>query len=73
MYDQAFTNSFHAKMESIQYNACLAITGVIRRRAKENIYEELGVESIQLHRWKLCLSYKVFKDGTQKYLLIAFL
>ena len=50
MYDQAFTNSFHAKMESIQYNACLAITGVIPRRAKENIYEELGVESIQLHR-----------------------
>ena len=29
-YDQAFNNSFHAKMESIQYNACLAITGAIR-------------------------------------------
>ena len=29
LYDQAFNNSFHSKMESIQYNACLAITGAI--------------------------------------------
>ena len=29
LYDQAFNNSSHAKMESIQYNACLAITGAI--------------------------------------------
>ena len=29
-YDQAFNNSFHTKTESIQYNDCLAITGVIR-------------------------------------------
>ena len=29
LYDQAFSNSFHAKMESIQYNACLAITGAL--------------------------------------------
>ena len=30
LYDGAFNDSFHAKMESIQYNACLAITGAIR-------------------------------------------
>ena len=30
LYDKAFNNSFHAKMESIQYNACLAITRAIR-------------------------------------------
>ena len=30
LYYQAFNNSFHAKMESFQYNACLAITGTIR-------------------------------------------
>ena len=29
LYYQTFNNSFHAKMESIQYNACLAITGAI--------------------------------------------
>ena len=35
LYDQAFNNSFHAKMESIQYNACLAITGAIRCTSRE--------------------------------------
>ena len=62
LYDQAFSNSFHANMKSIQYNACLAIT--------EKIYQELGLESLQLRRWyrKLCLFYKVFKNEHPKYL-----
>ena len=64
LYDQAFNNSFHAKIESIQYNACLAITGVIRGTSREKIYQELRLESVQLCRWyrKLCLFYKVFKN-----------
>ena len=71
LYDQAFNNSFHAKMESIQYNACLAITGAIRGTSREKIYQELGLESLQLRRWyrKLCLFYKVFKNEHPKYLL----
>ena len=57
LYDQAFDNSFHGKMESIQCNACLAITGAIRGTSREKIYQELGLESLQLRRWyrKLCL------------------
>ena len=51
LYDQAFNNSFHAKMESIQYNACLAIIGAIRGMSREKIYQELGLESLQLCRW----------------------
>ena len=35
VYDQASNNSFQAKMESIQYNACLAITGAIRGTSRE--------------------------------------
>ena len=38
-------------MESIQYNAYLAITGVIQGTSKERIYQELGLESLQLCRW----------------------
>ena len=70
LYDQAFNNSFHAKIESIQYNACLAITGAIRGTSREKIYQELGLESLQLRRWyrKLCLFYKVFKNEHPKYL-----
>ena len=63
LYDQAFNNSFHAKIESIQYNACLAIRGAIRGTSREKIYQELGLESLQFRRWyrKLCLFYKGFK------------
>ena len=28
IYDQAFNNSFHQKIESLQYNAALAVTGI---------------------------------------------
>ena len=46
LYDEPFNNSFHAKMESIQYNACLAIAGAIRGSSREKIYQELGLESL---------------------------
>ena len=47
IYDRAQNSLFHQNMESIQYNATLAITGAIRRISKEKIYEELGFESLQ--------------------------
>ena len=70
LYDQAFNNSFHAKIESIQYNACLATTGVNRGLSREKIYQELGLESLQFCRCyrQLCLFYKVFKNEHPKYL-----
>ena len=70
VYDQASNNSFQAKMESIQYNACLTITGAIRGTPREKIYQELGLESLQLRCWyrKLCLFYKFFKNEHPKYL-----
>ena len=40
---------FHQKLESIQYNACLAITGAIRGKSKEKLYQELALESLQYH------------------------
>ena len=56
-YDQTFNASFHEKIESIQYNACLALTGAIRGTSKEKIYQELALGSLQIGRWykKLCL------------------
>ena len=57
-------------MESIQYNACLAITGAIRSTSREKFYQELGLESLQLRCWyrKVCLFYEVFKNEHPKYL-----
>ena len=47
IHDQAYNDSFHQKLESIQYNAALAITGVIRDTSSEKLYQELGLESLQ--------------------------
>ena len=70
IYDQAFNNSFHQEIESLQYNIGLAITGAIRGSSREKIYQELGLESLQQRRCcrKLCLFFKVYKNQRPKYL-----
>ena len=70
LYDQAYNMFFNHKLESIQYNACLAITGAIPVTSKEKIYQELGLESFQLRRryGKLGMFYKNYKDGSPQYL-----
>ena len=63
-YDRTFINSFHERLESIQYNAALAITGAIRGSSREKRYQELGFESLQQRRWyrKPCLFYKIINS-----------
>ena len=70
IYDQAYNEAFHQKLESIQYNASLALSGAIRGLSREKIYHELGLESLQRRRWysKLCLFYKIFKEKKPLYL-----
>ena len=50
VFDQAFNNSFHQRIESIQYNVALAITGAIRGTSNEKLYQELSFESLQSRR-----------------------
>ena len=47
---------FIKKLESIQYDAALAITGAIRGTSSEKLYQGLGLKSLQQRRWylKLC-------------------
>ena len=70
IYDQAYNLSFHQKLESIQYNAALALTGAIRGSSREKLYQELGLESLQLRRWykKLCCFYKICNKQDPGYL-----
>ena len=69
IYDQAYNASFYPKLELLQYNACLAITGAIRNTSREKLYEELGLESLQLRRWfrKLSCFYKLFNSENPHY------
>ena len=46
-----FSPPFHEKLESIQYNGALAITGAIRGSSREKLYQELGFESLKQRRW----------------------
>ena len=57
IYDQSYNTSFQQKLESVKYNAALAITGAIRGSSREKLYQELGLESLQQRRCyrKLCL------------------
>ena len=61
---------FQQKMETIQYNAALAITGAIRGSSREKLYQELGLETLQLRCWyrKLCCFYKILTSQSPKYL-----
>ena len=62
--DQTYKASFHRKLESIQYSACLVITGTIRGTSYERLNQELGLETLQSRRWfrKLCLFYKIVNN-----------
>ena len=70
IYDQAYNSDFHDKLESVQYNACLAITSAIRGTSTEKIYRELGLESLKSKRWfrKICHFYKIFSEKSPSYL-----
>ena len=70
IYDQVFNSSFHEKLESIQNNACLAITGAIRGTSSEKLYQELGLESLKSRRWfrKHCHFYKILNEKSPSYL-----
>ena len=60
IYDQVFKELFDQKLELIQYNAALAITGAIRGTSREKLYQELGLESPQKQHCyrKLCYFLK---------------
>ena len=50
IYNQTYNYSFDQKMESIQYNAAIAITGAIRGTPTEKLYQKLGLESLRKRR-----------------------
>ena len=70
IYDRAYNTSFHQNIESIQYNAALAITGAVRGTSREKLYQELGFESLQQRRWyrKLCFLFKIINNQSPRYL-----
>ena len=69
-YDHLQYEPFCEKLESIQYKAALAITGVIQGSSRKKNYQELGLESLKSRRWYRCLScmFKIRKEKEPNYL-----
>ena len=69
IYNEAQNETFDQKLESIQYNACLALSEAIRGSSREKRCQELGLKSLQSRRWyrKLSLFYKISKENKPVY------
>ena len=70
IYDHAFNESFHQRLESIQCNAVIETTGTIRGTSSEKLFQELGLEILKSRRWfrKLYLFYKILPSESPSYL-----
>ena len=57
-------------IESVQYNACLAITGAIKKSSRNRLYQELGIESLRDRRWyrRLVFFFKIVNGISPNYL-----
>ena len=63
IFDKTNNKSFKSRIESIQYKACVAITGAIQGTSRERLYRELGLESLSDRCWfrKLTFFIKLLK------------
>ena len=70
IFDKPNNESFKSRIESIQYKACIAITGAIQGTSRERLYRELGLESLSDRCWfrKLTFFYKIVKGLSPLYL-----
>ena len=61
---------FVKKLESVQYNAALAITGAIKGTSQVKLCRELGLKSLKLRRKlrRLSTFYKIKTIGLPSYL-----
>ena len=67
IYDQLNKDVLENKLERIEYNAALAITGAIRGTSRDNIYKELEIES-RRSLTRLLTFHKIKTAGFRSYL-----
>ena len=61
IYDNTENEALINKLEKVQYQACLPITGAFQSTSRESLYSELGLECLQTRRWyrKMIFFYKI--------------
>ena len=50
IYDKPHKGSFTEKIERVQYDGCLVITGAFKGTSRERLSQELGLESLKVRR-----------------------
>lgn len=70
IYDRPHNDAFCTMIESVQYNAALAITRAIKGTSRERLYQELGLESLSDRRWyrRLVYFYNIVNKSAPDYL-----
>ena len=70
MYEKPLTESFTDKLEMVQYNAALVITGAIKGTSRDRMYRELGLESLPERTWsrKIFFFHKIINGLLPVYL-----
>ena len=70
LYYKPNNENFQSKIEKVQYQACLAITGAIQGTSRENIYDELGLHSLAKRHWRrnAIFFYKIVNHFLPDYL-----
>ena len=70
IYDEPNKKNLNQKIETIQCNSTLPITGAIKGTYQSRLYNESGLESLKFRRWfrKLCTFYKTKTTGVPQYL-----
>ena len=73
IFGHAYNSSFpKKKLKSIQFNAYVAIKGVIRGATSEKINQVFSLESLKSRCWirRLCNQYNIFNQKIFSYLLV---
>ena len=72
IYNKPHKGSFIEKIERVEYNVCLVITGAFKGTSRERLYQQLGLQSLKNRKWhrKLCFFYKIVKGLSPKYLTL---
>ena len=63
-------NGLMGKLESIQYQAAIIITGTWKGTSMKKVYDLLGWEYLSHRRWfrQMCVFFKIVKGGAPSYL-----
>ena len=70
IYDQPNNDTYCRMIESVQYNASLAITKAVKGTSRNSLYQEPGLESLSDRRWyrRLVYFYNITNGNTPDYL-----